>query len=82
MECPTIFQNFCQLGQDSSLQDCDDLQLGTTKTPLFTGVNQFFQLLKDEKSLMVTSVDQGWKLIYDSLLALDEKLKQLNVGPE
>lgn len=32
----------------------DDLQLGNTKTPLLTGVNPFFQLLKDEKSLMVT----------------------------
>lgn len=31
-----------------------DLQLGNTKTPLFTGVNPFFQLLKNEKSLMVT----------------------------
>ena len=31
----------------------DDLDLRNTKTPLFTGVNQFFQLLKDEKSLMV-----------------------------
>lgn len=32
----------------------DDLQSRTTKTPLFTGVNPFFQLLKDEKSLLVT----------------------------
>ncbi len=31
----------------------DDLQFRNTKTPLFTGVNPFFQLLKDEKSLMV-----------------------------
>ncbi len=32
----------------------DDLQLGNTKTPLFTGVNPFFQLLKNKNSLMVT----------------------------
>lgn len=32
----------------------DDLQFRNTKTPLFTGVNPFFQLLKNEKSLMVT----------------------------
>jgi hypothetical protein len=33
---------------------CEDLESRNTKTPLFTGVNPFFQLLKDEKSLMVT----------------------------
>ena len=33
----------------------DDLQLGTPKTPLFTGVNQVFALAKMEKSLLVTS---------------------------
>jgi site-specific DNA recombinase len=33
----------------------NDLQLGSSKTPLFTGVNAFFQLLKDDKSLVVTS---------------------------
>lgn len=32
----------------------EDLESRNTKTPLFTGVNPFFQLLKDEKSLMVT----------------------------
>ena len=32
----------------------EELKIGTQKTPLFTGVNPFFQLLKDEKSLMVT----------------------------
>lgn len=31
----------------------DDLESRNTKTPLFTGVNPFFQLLKNEKSLMV-----------------------------
>lgn len=36
------------------LPTCDDLENRTTKTPLLQGVNPFFQLLKDEKSLMVT----------------------------
>ncbi len=33
----------------------DDLDYGTQKTPLFTGVNPVFSLLKLDKSLMVTS---------------------------
>ncbi len=32
----------------------DEIKPGTPKTPLFTGVSPVFQLLKDEKSLMVT----------------------------
>lgn len=33
----------------------DDLDYGTQKTPLFTGVNSVFSLLKLEKSLLVIS---------------------------
>lgn len=45
------------------------------KTLLFTGEN--FQLLKDEKSLMVSSVDFRWNTIEASLLLLYDKLRDL-----
>ena len=31
----------------------EEIKLGNQKTPLFTGVNPVFQLLKDENSLLV-----------------------------
>lgn len=46
---------------------CDDLESRNTKTPLFTGVNPFFQLLKDEKSLMVIRRGPSAKHFWDGL---------------
>ena len=57
----------------------DDLQLGNTKTPLFTGVNSFFQLLKDEKSLMVSQLGQMWNTLWPSLCQLAHRLAELGI---
>lgn len=59
-----------------------DLDCATPKTPLFTWVNSVFRLLTAEKSLMVPLFDREWKPIYDSLLILDAKLKQLIINSE
>lgn len=60
----------------------EDLKLGTQKTPLFTGVSSVFQLLKDEKSLMVTQTSQMWNTLYPSLIILGEQLEKLGIGEE
>jgi hypothetical protein len=46
---PKLF-GFCS----TKLPTYDDLDYGTPKTPLFTGVNSVFRLASLEKSLMVT----------------------------
>jgi hypothetical protein len=53
----------------------DDLDYGTQKTPLFTGVNSVFEALQLEKSLMVTLIEANWNLICKEILRWGEILK-------
>lgn len=57
----------------------DDLDIRNTKTPLFTGVNQFFQLLKNKGSPMVRSVDKRWNSLYPDILHLVQGLERLGL---
>jgi hypothetical protein len=50
-----------------------------TQNPLFTGVNPFFQLLKDEKSLMVILVAKQVETLLGELEYLEPRLKALGV---
>jgi hypothetical protein len=55
-----------------SLPTYADLGGRNQNSPLFTGVNPFFQLLKDEKSLMVTHRVRNWNQIKAELMRWDE----------
>jgi hypothetical protein len=41
-------------------------------------VNPFFQLLKDEKSLMVTSPGRTWKQFWDSMERMSDRLEEID----
>lgn len=45
----------------------EEIKLGNQKTPLFTGVSPVFELLKDEKSLMVNYLRSNWNHIRQEL---------------
>jgi hypothetical protein len=45
-------------------------------------VNPFFQLLKDEKSLMVISPGCTWKQFWDSMERMSDRLEEFGIDEE
>ncbi|MFZ1258450.1 MAG: hypothetical protein WAQ25_03190, partial [Candidatus Saccharimonas sp.] len=58
----------------NQLPTYDDLDSGTQKTPLFTGVNSVFRLASLEKSLMVTLVQSIYKELVDEIIRWNDIL--------
>lgn len=56
-----------------------DLDYGTQKTPLFTGVNSVFRLAPLEKSLMVTLTTTQVETFFGELEYIELRLKALGV---
>ena len=57
----------------------EEIKCGTPKTPLFTGVNPVFQLMKVEKSRMVNIREESIETLLRFLEAIDQKLSVLGV---
>ena len=64
----------------NQLPTYDDLDSGTQKTPLFTGVNSVFRLASLEKSLMVTHLGGTWNAVIEDLIRLSELLDDEESG--
>lgn len=56
-----------------------DLDYGTQKTPIFTGVNPIFSLLADDNFPLVSSRVFGWNTLEDDLIQLYRNLVELGV---
>jgi archaellum component FlaC len=66
----------------NQLPTYNDLDSGTQKTPLFTGVNSVFRLASLEKSLVVTHVNQTWKSVLKDLEQIDVAFDELIIDEE
>jgi len=58
-----------------------ELESRNTKTPLFTGVNAFFQLLKNENALMVTLPHPLFNSIVAEVVRWNDVIRNVSVQP-